>query len=347
MLANSTPTNPFTYWTNKDNTGFMAAADKVPRSVRQLLGGMEGSVLDAYGGEFEFDKWTVKLWANRGSLKDFTIRYGVNLADYNEKMDFSETYNSVIPYWTGQSKKGNDIVVKGSEVTADYPPSNGQDRCVPLDLTDKFETKPTTAELETEALNYINENQTYLPTQNIEVDFVRITDSEEYKQFATLQNCCLCDSIKVMFSRYGMEGVFKIVKTEWNVLQDKYNKLELGTLAATLTDAMGISQGTAAPNFTSDLVGLSDMSVVTESFSYSAISSGSGSGTKTATFTKTGYFPVGVLGFRTGNSAAVPIRFNLTKRESGTAELTFVLRAVAAVSAGSGDVDILWIREGE
>ena len=345
LLGNSTPANPFTYWTDKTSTGFLASADKVPHSVRQMLGGMEGSILDIYGGEYEWDKWTVKLWQSRGEQKNFTIRYGLNLSDYKEDLDYSESFNSVIPYWTGQNKKGNDIVVRGSEVSSGQPSFNGTSRCVPLDLTDKFETKPTTADLETEASSQLSSQQPYLPSQTIEVDFVRLYDSADYAQFAVLQKCRLCDSIRVVFSRYNMSGIFKIVKTEYNVLQERYNKLELGTLAATLSEAMGISQGSPASSFSSDLVGLSDFMTKTHSFSYSAISSGSGSGTKTATFSKSGYFPLGVVGFRTGNSAAVPVRFNLSSRTSGQAELSYVLRAVAAVSAGSGDVDILWVKE--
>lgn len=84
--------------------------------------------------------------------------------------------------------------------------------------------------------------------------------------------------------------------------------------------------------------------VTTETFSYPAISNGSASGARTATFSKTGYFPIGVVGIRTGTSAAVPTRFNLSSRSSGSATFTYVLRAVSAVSAGSGDVDILWIK---
>ena len=74
MLGSSVPANPFTYWTDKDSTGYLVAGDKIPHSVRSVLGGMEGSILDVYGGEYEFDKWTVKLWNARGSEKDFTIR---------------------------------------------------------------------------------------------------------------------------------------------------------------------------------------------------------------------------------------------------------------------------------
>ena len=86
-------------------------------------------------------------------------------------------------------------------------------------------------------------------------------------------------------------------------------------------------------------------SVTTESFSYPSISSGSGSGTRTATFSNSGYYPLGVIGFRTGNSSAAAVRFSLSSRSSGQCELSYVLRAVGAVSAGSGDVDILWVKE--
>lgn len=87
------------------------------------------------------------------------------------------------------------------------------------------------------------------------------------------------------------------------------------------------------------------LTVTTESFSYPAISSGSASGARTATFSNPGFYPLGVIGLRTGASAAVPTRFNLSSRSSGSATFSYVLRAVGAVSAGSGDVDILWVKE--
>lgn len=248
MLASAQPSNPFNYWTDKDSTGFLAAGDSVPHSVRQILGGMEGSVLDSYGGEYEWDKWTVRLWEARGSLKNFTIRYGVNLTDYNDEMDYSDTYNSVIPYWKGQDSSGNDIIVKGDMQTASYPSFNAMGRCIPLDVTDKFDSdqgQPTKAQIEAEGLAYINANQTYMPSQTIKVDFVRITDSPEYAQFANLQKCGLCDSINVEFPQYQMTGQFKIVKTEYDVLQERYNTIELGGLNITLSEALGINQEAA------------------------------------------------------------------------------------------------------
>lgn len=244
LLGNAQPYNQFNYWTDKDSVGYMASGDGIPHSVRSILGGMEGSILDAYGGEYEWDTWTVKLWQNRGTLKNFTIRYGVNLTDYTEEVDYTDTYTSVIPYWVGQDEDGNDIIVTGDMQSTSYPSFNGSGRCIPLDVTDKFDSEdgtPTKTQVEAEGLAHINTNQPYLPSQNIKVDFVRISDTPEYAQFKSLQTCKLCDSVNVLFSRYNVEGTFKIVKTEWDVLQERYKAMELGTLSTTLSEALGIT----------------------------------------------------------------------------------------------------------
>ena len=244
LLGTAQPSNPFNYWTDKDSTGYMASGDGIPHSVRSILGGMEGSILDSYGGEYEWDTWTVKLWASRGSLKNFTIRYGVNLTDYSEDIDYTDTYTSVIPYWKGQDSDGNDLIIQGDMQSTSYPSFNGSGRCIPLDVTDKFDSDdgtPTKAQVEAMGMAHINENQPYLPSQNIKVDFVRISDTPEYAQFKTLQTCKLCDSVKVMFSRYNIDGTFKIVRTEYDVLQERYLTMELGTLPVTLSEALGIN----------------------------------------------------------------------------------------------------------
>jgi len=253
MLGTASPSNPFNYWTDKTSTGYLASGDGIPHSVRQVLGGMEGSILDAYGGEYEWDKWTVKLWASRGELKPFTIRYGVNLTDYNEELDYSDTYNAVIPYWSGQDANGNDVIVKGSMQSVSYPSFNGTTRCIPLDVTDKFEAKPTQAQVESAGLSYITNNQTYMPSQNITVDFVRLSDTPEYEQFKSLQTCKLCDSINVEFPMYNMTGQFKIVRTEYDVLQERFSVLELGTLSTSLAEALGINQESSNRLSTTDV----------------------------------------------------------------------------------------------
>lgn len=239
MLSNATPENPFAYETDQDGaTGYMAAADGVPKSVRSFLGGVEGSILDTYRGEYEWDKFTVKLWNARGEEKPFTIRYGVDMTDYNEESDLSESYSAVIPYWTS-----DEATVIGSKVTVGPSPYSGREECVPLDLSDKFEEQPTASELETYAQSYLNSSNATLPARNITVSFVRLDDSVSSQDLSNLFKCKLCDTVKVEFPRYNMSGRFKIVKTVYNVLLERFDEMELGTLSVTLSEALGIENG--------------------------------------------------------------------------------------------------------
>ena len=241
LLGTATPSNPFVYTTDMTSTAYMAAADGVPRSVRQLLGGIEGSILDSYGGEYEFNRWNVILHSARGQYRDFSIRYGVNMLDFNDESDYLSTYNSCIPYWIGQDNDGNQVIVKGNRVDSGYSSYRSDTICAPLDLSEKFEDKPTTAQLEAAALQYMTSNTTYLPKQTVTVDFIRLQDFEEYKDYANLLQCNLCDSITVIFPSYNTSAVFKIVKTEWDVLAGRYNSMELGQLSTTLAEALGIT----------------------------------------------------------------------------------------------------------
>ena len=242
-VFNNISGNPFTFSADFTSTAYMAAFDGVPRTVRQLMGGVEGSILDAYGGEWEFTGYNAILHRSRGETKDITIRYGVNMAKYDETADAGEIYNACVPFWTGQDENGAAVVVRGSRVDSGQMLPGGRSVIAPLDLTEKFESKPTAAALETMAASVMRARSPWLPAQNIRVDFIRLQDMAGFEQFANLWDCSLCDSVTVVFPRYNMAGQYKIVKTTWDVLKGRYTEMELGQLATTLSEALGISQG--------------------------------------------------------------------------------------------------------
>ena len=248
LLGTAQPNNPFTYETDKtDSRGYMSAADGVPKTVRSMLGGVEGSILDAYGGEYEWDRFRVILHSARGQLRNFTIRYGVNMLDYNEEYDSQGTYSSCIPYWTD----GTTTVV-GDRQDSTGSTITGRGECVPLDVSDKFdssENAPTKAQVEAMGQSVMSSKNPMIPSQNIHVEFVRLQDMG-YEGLENLLQCKLCDSIKVVFPFYNTTGQFKIVKTVWDVLADRYESMELGDLSITLAEALGIS---SESNRTSDM----------------------------------------------------------------------------------------------
>lgn len=223
----------------------MAVFDSIPRPVREILGGVDGSILDTFGGEYAFNKFTVALFRQRGIEQNFTIRYGVNLTEYNEEIDYSGAYSWVWVYY----KNDDEIAVSGT-LDSGYRALGGRPVGAVLDITDKFESLPTLAQMKNEARSFLASNQPWLPQQTITVKFIQ----EGLDEFADLHKCNLCDTVRVIFPRYGMEGKFKIVKVVWDVLQERYLEMELGTLSTTLSEALGISSGGASSGSTSTMV---------------------------------------------------------------------------------------------
>lgn len=240
LLRTSTPTNPFTYWTDKTSAGYLGAANGIPRTVRQILGGIEGSILDAYGGEYEFDKWNVRLWKSRGTARDFSIRYGLNMTDYNDELDVNGTYSSCIPYWTN----GTDLVV-GDVVNSTGSTITGRGECVPLDCSESFENAPTVAQLTTRASVLMANRTPFNPTQTIKISFARLQDLG-FENLSNLYQCKLCDMVKVIFPDYNVTEQFKIVRTVWDVLSDRYDSMELGSLSVSLAQALGIDNNSGS-----------------------------------------------------------------------------------------------------
>ena len=225
--------------TTKTSSQLFPMADGIPHTVREFIGGGAGSILDTYGGELEWDKWVVKIHQSRGRVRDFSIRYGVNLTDYNDNEDWSETFTAVLPFY----KKGDTVIV-GTTQYIDKPSSwTGRTITVPMDVTEYFgDTEPTgPGMVNIIADRIINEKRPDLPLRNMTVDFVRIQDFEEFADYTNLYKCRLCDRINVIFPAYNTSGLFQIVKTVWDVLAGRYVSMELGNLSMTLSEAMLIS----------------------------------------------------------------------------------------------------------
>ena len=229
IVPNSMNPNPFIFWTDKVvSSQFKLDA---PRSVRSLLGGERGSLLDVYGkGEYEFDKWTVKLHLNRGQDSGVTIRYGKNLSDITQEIDASSYFNAVAPYWQGEDEVvtlPDLVVLEGvTEIKA-----------VPLDLTNSFDSPPTQEELRNLAQTRLENSSGINISENIKADFVQLWQTEEYKQYAPLQRVRLCDTVTVIYEPLGVRAIQKkVIKTKWNVLLDRYDEIELGDSQTTLAD---------------------------------------------------------------------------------------------------------------
>ena len=228
---------PYEFWTDLTTTANFAA--NVPSSLRSLLGGIDGSILDVYGGEYEWDNYTVKLHSKRGTDRGVSIRYGKNLTDITQEENCESVYTGVYPYWTDSD--GNVKQISTSPIV-DVPDSQYSfTRILLLDISREYTEQPTDEQLKQYALNYIKANKIGVPKVSLKLSYAQLEQTEEYKGKALLERVGLCDTVHVVFERLGVDATAKVVKTVYNVLLDRYDSVELGTprsnLASTIVNA--------------------------------------------------------------------------------------------------------------
>ena len=252
--------NPFTFWTDKTTVGSFKA--DVPKAIRGMLGGEEGSILDVYGaGDYKFDKFTVRLYAHRGVDSDVEIRYSKNLTNLSETIDAGSVYNAIVPYWT--DTEGNlvmlperVIVYSGVQPVVAYLTDHNQIiirtetdepievafssiNAVPYDMSSYFDEMPTVAELRQAAQTRFENSNAWLPDENLTVDFVQLWQTEEYKEYAAMQRVGLCDTVSVYYPAAGIRKVKqRVIKVVYNVLLDRYDSIELGQPQTSLGQAI-------------------------------------------------------------------------------------------------------------
>lgn len=236
-------TQPFTFTTDMVASGAFNAS--VPASVRSWLGGTEGSILDCFGGEWEFTGYTCKLWYDRGSNNGVTIEYGKNMTDLRQDEENSKVYTAVYPY--AVDADGNVTELPGRLLPV--PGSFSFENVLPLDLSAEFQETPTEDELEAAALAYISSNGIGVPTVSLNVSFVQLGQFEEYKNLAMLENVSLCDTVTVRFPDLGVSATAKVVRTLYNVLTGRYDEVEIGSLRGNIADTIA-AQGGAVERLT-------------------------------------------------------------------------------------------------
>lgn len=232
LKTNAAVTNPFSFWTDKTSTGDFAVT--APTSTRTLLGGSDGSILDVFGGEYKFDRWTVRLYNNRGKNSGVSIRYGKNLMDLQQDENISNVVTGIYPYWLS----GEGELTELPEKIVNAPGTYDFTRISAIDFSSDFEEAPTEKQLRDRAEDYISSNNVGVPTVSITVEFQPLEQTEEYKDIALLERVNLCDTVNVEYSELGVSATAKCVKTTYDALKDKYISIELGDAKTNIADTI-------------------------------------------------------------------------------------------------------------
>lgn len=239
---------PFTAYSNISTLN--STEILTPCSVRALLGGQTGSLLDVWGGEYEFDNFTVKLYLHRGKDNGVVIEYGKNLKDLKQESNIAECYTHLMPYavYTVQDESGNSeekyVYLAEKVIPLTEAEDIGHNKAFIMDFSDRFgdNEEITEEKLRAKATAYAAAADLGAPKVNITVSFVQLWQTEEYKNIAPLERVKLCDTVTVRFSKLGVAATSKVIKTVYNSLQEKYESVTLGDAKSSFANTVNKQQ---------------------------------------------------------------------------------------------------------
>lgn len=269
----SSTTNPFTFETDRTTAAVFAV--KQPSTVRSIMGGQAGSLLDVFGGEYSYDHYTVRLDNSRGEDRGVTIRYGKNLLDLTQEENIQNVFTGVYPFWTSDAG-----YVELPEKIIAAPGTYDFVKIKPLDASTHFEEQPTVEKLRSYAQSYVENNAVGVPSVSISVKFAALEQTEEYADFAHLYRVKLCDTVTVIFDALGVNASAKCIKTVYDVLKGRYKEIALGDAKTNITDTI-LNQGqeikkVSDPNYLQSVFGDSSSVITGNRGGYVVIHSSTG-----------------------------------------------------------------------
>jgi phage minor structural protein len=234
LKTNAVEPCPFDFWTDKETIATFTVTE--PASARSLLGGVAGSVLDVYGGEYEFDRYAVKLHKARGTDSGVVIAYGKNLVDIDQEESIENTITGVYPYY--KDTDGNVLELPEKVVSSASAHNFPYPRTVPLDCSREWQETPSVEQLRAYASAYVEKEGIGVPSVSLKVSFVPLWQTEEYKAIAPAERLNLCDIATVRFEKLGVNARAKVVQTVYDVLAGRYESITLGEASTNLADTI-------------------------------------------------------------------------------------------------------------
>ena len=229
------------FFVNSDITTVNSTTWKVENieNARDALGGKAGSILDVWGGEYEFDNLNITLHQSMGIDNPTIIAYGKNLLDLEQEQSILETYTSVFPFKKYTDDNNREQLITLPEILLDSTHLNKftHRRILKVDFSNDENIK-TVEQLRSKAKSYIKNNNVGVPKTNLKINYQDLSKVEGVFDNPALEQIDLCDRLKVYYSELGiLNENAKVVKVIWDVILEENHEIEVGDGRSSFTDS--------------------------------------------------------------------------------------------------------------
>ena len=225
-------------------------------NARQALGGVEGSILDIYGGEYEFDNMTVRLHKQLGRTAPTVLEYGRNILSAESDETIESSYTSVLPFatYTPDKPEGDTsdsqpdpitVTIPEDYVDSKYKALYAHRRIKVVDFSSEFKSDsknkdiPTVEKLRKMATDYMERNAIGKPKFNTKIEYADLAKTLDYADRGWIEEVELCDIVPVYYPQIGLtDETLKITTITYDFVNERNESVEFGDIGTNVRATM-------------------------------------------------------------------------------------------------------------
>ena len=205
--------------------------------VESLIGDIENSFLNRWGGEFHCENFDVYINDRIGSDNGVRVEFGYNLNEIEEDVNIEEVVTRIIPVGF------NGIMLEGNEPWVDSPLINKYTK-PKMRVVEFSDIKVKENAEDEEGFNSIEEARAELikqsqalfengidkPSVNYKIDMINLANTTAYEDFKMLVNVNKGDTITCYIPHLDIDVKARVIDYERDLLINEYISLELGNV---------------------------------------------------------------------------------------------------------------------
>lgn len=246
----------FDVWSDIQTTATTTLTIDKATNARLALGGVDGSILDIWGGEYEFDNMTVRLHKQLGRTAPTVLEYGRNILSAETDETIEDAYTSVLPFatYTPEKPEGDTsdsqpdpitVTIPENYVDSKYKALYAHRRIKVVDFSSEFNSDskkksiPTADKLRKLATDYMERNSIGKPKINTKIEYVDLAKTLDYADRAWIEELELCDIVPVYYPQIGLtDETAKVTTITYDFVNERNASVEFGEIGTNVRATM-------------------------------------------------------------------------------------------------------------
>ena len=246
----------FDVWSDIQTTGKGVFDISKMENARLALGGVEGSILDIYGGEYEFDNMTVRLHKQLGRTAPTVLEYGRNILSAELDETIESAYTSVLPFatYTPDKPEGDTsdsqpdpvtVTLPENYVDSKYKALYAHRRIKVVDFSSEFKSDskskdiPTPDKLRKITTDYMERNAIGKPKINIKIEYADLAKTLDYADNGWIEELELCDIVPIYYPQIGLtDETAKVTTITYDFINERNESVEFGDIGTNVRATM-------------------------------------------------------------------------------------------------------------